>query len=102
MKNFETDYQEPHHVMLVFKCNTDVAPEKECILSERSNYYQKLKDQGKAVLGGGFWNQEKAFVIVHIDSAAELEEIIDNDPGLKHEIVELLRATPFTLEDSLQ
>ncbi len=102
MKNCETDYKEPHHVMLVFKSNTDVAPEKESVLSERSNYYQKLKDQGRTVLSGDFWNQEKAFVIMHINSAAELEEIIDNDPGLKHQIVELVRAIPFTLEESLQ
>jgi uncharacterized protein YciI len=102
MKNCETDYKEPHHVMLVFKSNVEVAAEKESALSERCNYYQKLKEQGKAVLSGDFWNQEKNFMILFVTSASELEEIIDQDPGLKHSIVELVRAMPFTCEEALQ
>jgi uncharacterized protein YciI len=102
MKNTATNYREPHHVMLVFEAGADALQNNECVLKDRSAYYQQLKEQKKALFYGDFWNQNKEFIIVHIESAMELEEIIDNDPGLKHEIVELVRAMPFTLEESFE
>ncbi|HEY4196577.1 MAG TPA: YciI family protein [Mucilaginibacter sp.] len=100
--NTATDYTEPHHVMLVFEAKQDAASENEPVLAERCNYYQKLKHEGKVLFCGNFWNQDRGFIILHISSAEELEEIIDDDPGLKHNIVELVRAMAFTSEEVMQ
>lgn len=100
--NIATDYTEPHHVMLVFEAIQAAASENELVLTERCSYYQRLKEKGKVLFCGNFWNQDRGFIILHINSATELEEIIDNDPGLKHNIVELVRAMAFTSEEVMQ
>jgi uncharacterized protein YciI len=102
MKNMEANYNQPHHVMLIFQHNTLPSPDNECIINDRCQYYQKLKEESKLLFCGNFWNQGRSFTILHINSAAEFEYIIDNDPGLKHGLVELERAMPFTHEQNLQ
>jgi len=49
---------------------------------------------------GNFWNRDKAFIILYINSAMELEEVINNDPGLKNQLFELEKAMPFTQEEN--
>lgn len=50
---------------------------------------------GKVLLSGNFWNQPRNFVIVHVASDQELEQIIENDPAVKQNILKLVRAMPF-------
>jgi len=100
MKNVETNYSQPHHVMLIFRSTISPGTETESIISDRCQYYQKLKKEDKVLFYGNFWNQDKAFIILYIKSATELEEIINNDPGLTHQLIELERAMPFTQEEN--
>lgn len=97
MNNIATDHNQPHHVLLVFQGNADTR-RNDPILQDRCHYYQELKEQGKIILLGNFWNQDKTFVIAHVTCAAELEEIISDDPGLNNGIFELVRAMAFTPE----
>jgi uncharacterized protein YciI len=87
-------YKEPHHVMLFFeeKQMTNVHP--TCI-KERINYYENLERLGKVLLSGNFWNQARNFIIVYVSSDTELEQIIDNDPAIRNNVFELVRAMPF-------
>jgi uncharacterized protein YciI len=64
-------------------------------MAERVIYYQRLKNAGKVLLSGNFWNQARNFVIVHVASDTELEQIIDNDPAVKQNSLKLVRAMPF-------
>jgi len=90
----ETDYKKPHHVLLFF--NTEkVTDAAEAIIREHQQYYQNLKECGKAIISGNFWNQPKSFVVLLVSCDAELEEIINCDPALKQNLVELTRAMPF-------
>ena len=86
-------YKNPHHVMLFFE-GREGADTNEC-LAERFDYYETLRDNGKVVIRGDFWNQDKNFVIVYVSCDAELEQIIENDPAIKQNAVELVRAMPF-------
>ena len=86
-------YKQPHDVMLFFE-EKDVNYKDNC-LAERINYYENLKNDGKVLLSGNFWNRSANFIIVHVSSDAELEQIIDNDPGLLQNTIELVRAMPF-------
>lgn len=88
----ETNYNKPHHVLLFFKKVTD---EAEAVLNEHYQYYQNLKEQGKAIISGNFWNQPKSFVVLLVSCDAELEDIINSDPALQQNCVELVRAMPF-------
>ena len=97
MNNIAIDHNQPHHVLLVFRANAD-AQTNGSILKERSAYYQDLKEKGKIMLSGNFWSLSEAFAIVRVTCAAELEEIIDNDPALNQNIFELKRVMAFTPE----
>jgi len=97
MNNIAIDHNQPHHVLLVFR-TCAAAQENDPILQERSVYYQYLKEKGKIMLSGNFWNLGEAFAIVRVTCAAELEEIIDNDPALNQNIFELKRVMAFTPE----
>ncbi len=86
-------YKNPHHVMLFFEaieinCN-DIG------ITERINYYESLKNDGKVLLSGNFWHTSRNFIIVHVTSDIELDQIIDNDPAVKQNRVKLLKAMPF-------
>jgi hypothetical protein len=86
-------YKKPHHVMLFFEeketnCN-------DTYITERLSYYENLKKNGKVLLRGDFWNQGRNFVIVYVASDTELEQIIDNDPAVRQNRLELVRAMPF-------
>ncbi|MGN8072763.1 YciI family protein [Mucilaginibacter sp. 22184] len=59
------------------------------------NYYENLKNMGKVLLSGNFWNQARNFIIVYVSSDTELEQIIDNDPAVRNNVFELVRAMPF-------
>ncbi|AYL96386.1 YciI family protein [Mucilaginibacter celer] len=87
-------YKDPHHVMLFFEENDNTAHALQC-LSARENYYQNLKNSGKVVMSGNFWNQDKNFIIVYVSNDVELEQIIENDPALQQNVLELVRAMPF-------
>lgn len=87
-------YKEPHHVMLVFEEKGTVNPQHACI-NERVNYYENLKNRGKVLLNGNFWNQAHDFIIVYVSSDTELEQIIDNDPAVRNNLLELVKAMPF-------
>jgi len=50
---------------------------------------------GKVLLSGNFWNQARNFIIVYVSSDTELEQIIDNDPAVRNNVFELVRAMPF-------
>jgi uncharacterized protein YciI len=84
-------YKNPHHVMLFFEENQV----NDTCMAERAAYYQHLKRDGKVLLSGNFWNQARNFIIVHVASDMELEQIIDNDPAVKQNILKLVRAMPF-------
>lgn len=86
-------YKNPHHVMLFFE-EKDLNYNENCI-AERINYYENLKSGGKVLLSGDFWNQPHNFVIVYVASDIELEQIINNDPAVKQNSLELIRAMPF-------
>jgi uncharacterized protein YciI len=90
----ESAYKEPHHVMLFFEEKENVIDQQQCI-SAHINYYESLKSDGKVLIKGSFWNQPQNFVIVYVASAAELEQIIDNDPAIRGNALELVRAMPF-------
>jgi uncharacterized protein YciI len=47
------------------------------------------------VISGNFWNQDKNFVIVSVSDDNELAQIIENDPAIKHKVLELVKAMPF-------
>ncbi len=89
----ESAYKKPHNVMLVFE-EKEVNYGDACV-AERVNYYEKLKNAGKVLLSGSFWNKASNFIIVHVSSDIELEQIIDNDPGVLQNSVELIRAMAF-------
>lgn len=86
-------YKNPHHVMLFFE-DKEVNEGKQCI-ADRVDYYECLKNEGKVLMSGSFWNQDRNFVIVYVASDAELLQIIDNDPAIVQNSVELVRAMPF-------
>lgn len=88
-----SSYKEPHHVMLFFE-EKEGNIEQPCI-NERINYYENLKNKGKVLMNGNFWNQARNFIILYVSSDTELEQIIDNDPAIRHNIFELVRAMPF-------
>lgn len=67
----------------------------EPCIAERVSYYENLKKIGKVLLRGDFWNQGRNFVIVYVASDTELEQIIDNDPAVRQNMLELVRAMPF-------
>ena len=87
-------YKEPHHVMLFFEEKEITNAQHTCI-KERINYYENLKNMGKVLLSGNFWNQARNFIIVYVSSDTELEQIIDNDPAVRNNLFELVRAMPF-------
>jgi uncharacterized protein YciI len=87
-------YKEPHHVMLFFEEKEIINPQHTCI-NERIDYYENLKNMGKVLLSGNFWNQARNFIIVYVSSDTELEQIIDNDPAIRNNLFELVRAMPF-------
>ncbi|SDP48169.1 YCII-related domain-containing protein [Mucilaginibacter sp. OK268] len=87
-------YKEPHHVMLFFEEKEITNTQHTCI-NERISYYENLKKMGKVLLSGNFWNQARNFIIVYVSSDTELEQIIDNDPAIRNNLFELVRAMPF-------
>jgi uncharacterized protein YciI len=87
-------YKDPHHVMLFFEENSNNVQSHQC-LSQRANYYENLKNNGKVVMSGSFWNQDKNFIIVYVSNDVELEQIIENDPAIQQNVLELVRAMPF-------
>ncbi|MBB6108938.1 YCII-related domain-containing protein [Mucilaginibacter lappiensis] len=87
-------YKEPHHVMLFFE-EKEILNEQHTCINERINYYENLKNRGKVLLSGNFWNQACNFIIVYVSSDTELEQIIDNDPAVRNNLFELVRAMPF-------
>ncbi|PWK79987.1 YCII-related domain-containing protein [Mucilaginibacter oryzae] len=87
-------YKNPHHVMLFFEQTNSAVNAHQC-LSARANYYDDLKSNGKVVMSGNFWNQDKNFIIVYVSNDAELEQIISNDPAVQQNVLELVRAMPF-------
>jgi uncharacterized protein YciI len=91
------DYKNPHQVMLFFeqKQHKDKAPGKACLMQQQE-YYNGLKANGKVTMSGDLYNQSKIFVILSVSSDTELEEIINNDPALRQNTSELVRAMPFT------
>ena len=58
-------------------------------------YYDNLKSNGKVVISGNFWNQDKNFVIVSVSDDDELVQIIENDPAIRQNVLELIKAMPF-------
>jgi hypothetical protein len=46
-------------------------------------------------MSGNFWNQARNFIIVYVSSDTELEQIINNDPAIRHNVLELVKAMPF-------
>lgn len=90
----ESAYKQPHHVMLFFEEKENKNEHQHCI-SEHVNYYESLKNSGKVLLNGSFWNQPRNFVIVYVASDVELEHIINNDPAIQGNVLELVRAMPF-------
>jgi uncharacterized protein YciI len=87
-------YKDPHHVMLFFEEVSNPAKNEQC-LTERKGYYDNLKNNGKVVISGNFWNQDKNFVIVLVSDDNELVQIIENDPAVKQNVLELVKAMPF-------
>ena len=87
-------YKEPHHVMLFFEEKEITHKHQQCI-KERVNYYENLKNAGKVLMSGNFWNQARNFIIVYVSSDTELEQIINNDPAIRHNALKLVRAMPF-------
>jgi uncharacterized protein YciI len=87
-------YKDPHHVMLFFEEINNAANNQQC-LTDRIGYYDELKSNGKVVISGNFWNQDKNFVIVSVLNDDELVQIIENDPAIKHNVLELVKAMPF-------
>ena len=88
-------YKNPHHVLLLFEKKESINNQLQAYISDHINYYENLKTKGKVVISGNFWNQASKFIIVHVSSDTELEQIINNDPAICNNILELLSATPF-------
>jgi uncharacterized protein YciI len=87
-------YKNPHHVMLLFEAKEATNNQQQYII-DHINYYENLKSDGKVLMSGNFWNQASNFVIVHVSSDIELEQIINNDPAIRHNMLELVSAMPF-------
>ncbi|WP_121810868.1 YciI family protein [Mucilaginibacter kameinonensis] len=87
-------YKDPHHVMLFFEEISNATNSQQC-LTDRVGYYDELKSNGKVVISGNFWNQDKNFVIVSVSNDDELLHIIENDPAIKQNVLELVKAMPF-------
>jgi uncharacterized protein YciI len=87
-------YKDPHHVMLLFEEVNNPADNEQC-LTDRVSYYDDLKRNGKVVISGNFWNQGENFVIVSVSDDNELVQIIENDPAIKQNVLELVKAMPF-------
>lgn len=87
-------YKDPHHVMLFFEEISNSADNQQC-LADRMGYYDNLKSNGKVVISGNFWNQDKNFVIVSVSDDDELVQIIENDPAIRQNVLELIKAMPF-------
>jgi len=90
----ESAYKHPHHVMLFFEEKENINDHQQCI-SAHMSYYENLKSDGKVLINGSFWNQPRNFVILHVTSAAELEQIIAEDPAIRSNVLELVSAMPF-------
>lgn len=90
------DYKNPHQVMLFFEQKQpDNRSKNERYLIQQLDYYEMLKANGKVTVSGDLYNQHKIFVILTVSNDTELEDIISNDPALKQNISELVRAMPF-------
>ncbi|QEM04838.1 hypothetical protein DIU31_015445 [Mucilaginibacter rubeus] len=87
-------YKDPHHVMLFFQEIDSLADNEQCLV-DRNGYYADLKSNGKVVISGSFWNQDRNFVIVSVSDDNELVQIIENDPAIKQNVLELVKAMPF-------
>ncbi|MDN5287731.1 MAG: hypothetical protein JWR38_4005 [Mucilaginibacter sp.] len=80
--------------MLLFE-EKEAINDQQQYITEHINYYENLKGDGKVLMSGNFWNQPCNFVIVHVSSDTELEQIINNDPAIRHNMLELVSAMPF-------
>jgi hypothetical protein len=90
------DYKNPHQVMLFFEQKQPANKLKlEHSFAQQLAYYEMLRCDGKVTMSGDLYNQHKFFVILAVSCGAELEDIINNDPAVKQEICEVVRAMPF-------
>ena len=67
----------------------------ERCLAQQIDYYEMLKSYGKVTVSGDLYNQRRIFVILSVSNDDELEDIINNDPAIKQNTSELVRAMPF-------
>lgn len=82
--------------MLFFEQRQLVSQTKiERFLKQQVAYYEQLRSFGKVLVSGDLYNQNRMFVIVNVSCDSELHEIIDNDPAIKQNTSELVRAMPF-------
>jgi murein endopeptidase len=90
------DYKNPHLVMLFFE---QIQPynkaKNEQSFIQQMAYYEMLRSNGKVTMTGDLYNQHKFFVIVNVSCDSELEDILGNDPAIKQNVCELVRAMPF-------
>lgn len=90
------DYKNPHQVMLFFEQKQpDNKSRNQKYLAQQINYYDQLRSHGKVTVSGDLYDMNKIFVILTVSCDSELEDIINNDPALKYNISELVRAMPF-------
>jgi hypothetical protein len=87
-------YKDPHHVMLFFDETSSIINSEQC-LADRINYYDGLKSNGKVIMSGNFWNQGLNFIIVSVSDDNELMHIVENDPAIQQNVLELVKAMPF-------
>lgn len=90
------DYKNPHQVMLFFEQKQpDNKTHNEKYLAQQISYYEMLRSHGKVTISGDLYDMRKIFVILNVSCDTELEDIISNDPAVKQNISELVRAMPF-------
>lgn len=88
------NYTQPHYVMLLFDRGACYHQNKAA-LAAHTRYYNDLRDEGKVLLQGNLLSFGGMLTIVRVFSDTELEDIINNDPGVEANALKIIEAIPF-------
>jgi hypothetical protein len=89
------NYGQPHGVLLFFNkgMNWECECRTACLIAQQK-FYHSLQQQGKVLQTGQLVHGAGLFISLSISSDSELCAILENDPALKAEIVEVVHAVP--------
>jgi len=89
------NYGQPHGVLLFFGKGMQWTSERRIIcLDAQQAFYLRLQQEGKVTNIGRQIHEAGLFVSLSITSDAELCTILDGDPAIREEVVQVIQAVP--------